>query len=812
MQISERISAEACEKLKAAIDEVDGAEVLAVCELDQDGVIVSVNIAARGGASSVPALYPHMDRGSVVVHNHPSGELRPSAPDLAVAAELGNRGIGSYIVNNSLSEIFVIAEPLLRAELRLLNIPEAAEYLEPGGAASRTIPGYESRESQIQMLCSVAEAFNEDHLTAAEAGTGVGKSFAYLLPAMLWAASNEERVVISTATINLQQQLIEKDIPAVNKMLPEPVQAVLVKGRGNYLCWNRLQEITQENELFGEGEEELVGIQAWAENSADGSRSDVPFMVPDSLWMKVRSEADSCLMLRCANREKCFLAKARRAAAGARVLVVNHHLLFSDLAIRVQGLGFEGTAVLPPFHRIIFDEAHNIESSATSFFSDSLTSAALRRNLSRLLRTRRTRRIGLLMRIQEAGFLNDEALTRIESALAQLETSISAADADTLQVLNGRFNLRLLGTEGELYRSSLFPALDTLRHDLLHFIGLLSDLYAVLNDELSDSAEAYELKGAIRRLEGSAALCRRFVEHEDDAGSVYWIEQRRSETGVPTPRLQRTPLSIREVMEEAVFTPYSTVIFTSATLTVGENFSYWAGRVGLDVGDERTRLRVFPSPFRYDTNVLLGVPNDAPSPDSVDYEAYLVEFVANALLISEGRALVLFTSYDMLRRVADAVRPRLAAIGVAVMRQGDDERSRLLRRFVQEPATALFATDSFWEGVDAPGETLQLVIICRLPFRVPTDPVLLARMDYIKAQGRNPFFELALPAAVMRLKQGFGRLMRRGDDRGVVFITDVRLTTKSYGKVFLDSLPGPPRSIENTGERLLEELERFLYP
>lgn len=812
MQISERISAGACDKLKAAIDEVDGAEVLAVCELDENGVIDAVSIAARGGPSSVPALYPHMDRGGVVVHNHPSGDLRPSAPDIAVAAELGNRGIGSYIVDNSLSKVFVVAEPILRAELRPLDIATAAEYLEPGGAASRTIPGYESRESQIQMLRSVAEAFNDDHLTAAEAGTGVGKSFAYLIPVMLWAASNEERVVISTATINLQQQLVEKDIPAVNRMLPEPVQAVLVKGRGNYLCWNRLQELTQENELFDDGEEELAGIRAWAENSADGSRSDVPFMVQESLWMKLRSEADSCFMLRCSHREKCFLSKARKAAAGARVLVVNHHLLFSDLAIRVQGLGFEGTAVLPPFHRIIFDEAHNIEASATSFFSDHLTSAAVRRNLSRLLRTRRTRRIGLLMRIQEAGFLNEAVLARIETALSQLETSISAADADTLQVLNGRAHLRMLGTEGELYRSSLFPALDTLRHDLLHLISLLSDLYAALTDEAADSTEAYELRGAIRRLEASAALCRRFIEHEDDVASVYWIEQRRSDTGVPVPRLQRTPLSIREVMQEAVFSPYSTVVFTSATLTVGESFSYWAGRVGLDVAAERTRLRVFPSPFRYDTNVLLGVPHDAPMPDSPEYEAYLVEFVANALLISEGRALVLFTSYAMLRRVADAVRPRLSAIGVAVLRQGDDERSRLLRRFVEEPATALFATDSFWEGVDAPGDTLQLVIICRLPFRVPTDPVLLARMDFIKAQGRNPFFELALPAAVMRLKQGFGRLMRRGDDRGVVFITDVRLTTKSYGKVFIDSLPGPPRSIENTGERLLEELERFLYP
>jgi ATP-dependent DNA helicase DinG len=360
MKASERLSPSVVSKLKAEIEDAEGNEVFCAGHRDES-LVAEIVIAARGGRDAVPALVPYLERGDVVIHNHPSGVLKASGPDLAIASFLGNQGIGFYIVDNEVERIYVCAEPVEKKRLVRMDGDELAAIISPGGALSRLSDSYECRASQVDMLREVARAFNDDGICVAEAGTGVGKSFAYLIPACVWAMKNDERVVVSTGTINLQQQLLDKDIPFVKKLLKSTIKTVLVKGRGNYLCLRRLEDALAESGLFLEEDRDLSAVADWAKITSDGSKTDLPFMPENGLWSRVNSEADFCLGIRCSRRDECFVLKARREAASAKVLVVNHHLLFSDLALRIRGAGFENSAVLPPFQRIIFDEAHNME-------------------------------------------------------------------------------------------------------------------------------------------------------------------------------------------------------------------------------------------------------------------------------------------------------------------------------------------------------------------------------------------------------------------------------------------------------------------
>ena len=391
MTVEERLTARVIEEIRQSIADADGNEVFLVGTVGEDGRVDSVVVGARGNEEAVPVLSPHLAGGDVVIHNHPSGGTRPSSADLAIAARLGNQGIGFYILDNALESIYVVAEPVAEHKITPLDEEALAAHLAPGGTLSRLSPLYEERRSQIDMLRLACRSFNGDELCAAEAGTGVGKSLAYLLPALAWALSNNERVVVSTNTINLQQQLVEKDIPLVKRLLGQDPKVVLVKGRRNYLCLHRLNEALDEMSLFDERDPDLLAIKEWSRTTDTGSRTDLSFYPPEETWSKVCSEADTCLGLRCSHREGCFVLKARREAASARVLVANHHLLFSDLAFRLAGSGFDDPAVLPPFRRVVFDEAHNIEKAATSFFSQSFSRFTVLRFLGRLYRRRSAR-------------------------------------------------------------------------------------------------------------------------------------------------------------------------------------------------------------------------------------------------------------------------------------------------------------------------------------------------------------------------------------------------------------------------------------
>jgi ATP-dependent DNA helicase DinG len=521
------------------------------------------------------------------------------------------------------------------------------------------------------------------------------------------------------------------------------------------------------------------------------------------VWSKVCSEADACQGLRCRFREGCFVLKARRDASAAKVLIVNHHLLFADLAFRMSGSGYDDPAVLPAFKRIVFDEAHNIEKAATSFFSQSVSRFQVMRFLGRLHRRRKGKVTGHFPAL--AKLLGKTALSRkIPELIASVHEMAESVDGVCLPLLGEEGALLL---DGEAFPRLIEAAGEPLGR-LAASIRALDDAFAEAFDRVGEKGLSpegenmvWDCKVQLSRLRGSAEIGDRFRSGEPGSNDIFWMEAARGGKGERSARLVITPLDIAPLMREAVFEPFKTVVLTSATLTVAGSFSYWARRIGLASRAE-TRYETFPSPFNYRENVLLGVPTDAPTPDSSGYKDFLSRFISKALLASRGAALVLFTSYALLREVSDAVRPALSNAGIRLLKQGDGDRARLLDAFREEHSSVLFATDSFWEGVDAPGETLQVVVLCRLPFRVPSEPILRARMAAIERQGGNPFAELSLPDAVVRMRQGFGRLMRRHDDQGVVLILDSRIVTKPYGAVFLESLPRTMRSIEPAAEVL----------
>ena len=830
MEVSAWLAESAVAGLRAAIQEAGGREVFCVGNAGAGGLVHEVTIAARGNRHAVAVLAPYVDGADLLIHNHPSGELEPSVADLAVAGYVGDQGKGFCIVDNEVTRIYVVAEPVPGRELRPLDTRELAATLRAGGALQRLHPGYEQRSGQIALLQSACDAFNDEVIVAAEAGTGIGKSLAYLIPAVAWAAANDERVVVSTATINLQQQLLAQDLPLVQRILGTQVKSCLVMGRSNYLCLRRLRDAYAEAQGMAsvtgaDAEEpldestaaEVRALYDWSLASPTGSRNDLPFSAGAASWDLVCSEGDACSALRCPDREACFVLRARREAAAARLLVVNHHLLFADLAVRLagsQGRGaLQSAAVLPGFARVVLDEAHAIEGSAQSFFSERLSRSSLERLAARLASPRRGGIRGLVPRRADWFVSAGQEVAALVGEVDRLRRLAQRLERAAGALLAGAPAVALGGPHLEGVLDLLAAVAATAARIATAVVAALDHL----DPADQENGDAVELRIQVRRLRAVAQLCEQLgVAAEARQGgaaavadTVRWVEGRRRRDGSTAAWLVMTPVAVAPLLRAALFERYPSVVLTSATLTVAGEFGFWCGRVGLDGELGRAVFtEQYPSPFAYREQVLLGIPFDAPEPTSSDHQAWLGRYLVPALRASRGRALVLFTSYAMLERCYPPVQGALARDGIVVLRQGEEDRHRLLRRFRKDIASVLLATDSFWEGIDAPGETLSLVVICRLPFEVPTHPVAVAQMARVAATGADPFTGLTLPRAVMRVRQGFGRLIRRHDDRGVVLLLDARLARRGYGEVFLRSLPEVQLEVA-PGAELLHRMEAF---
>jgi ATP-dependent DNA helicase DinG len=830
MKAIARFSENAITRLRAEIKDAGGNEVMALGFLDDKGLVGRITVSARGNEGSVLALLS--DGGAAIpdvfIHNHPSGYLSPSENDIAIAGRAAEGGVGAFIVDNQVEQVYVIAEPIKRRSVKKLESSSITAALEAGGAISRRLPAWEPRQSQLDMMRLVIRAFNDDTIAAAEAGTGVGKSFAYLLPAIHYAIENEERIVISTATITLQQQLFDKDIPLVAGALGKKVKAVLMKGRGNYLCRRRLEDAIREPSLapqpspggegspFDEGEnDEIARIVAWTETTKTVSRSDLAFVPLEAVWSRICSEADMCMGMRCPERERCFVLALRKEAADARILVVNHHLLFADLAARQEGAGYDNTVVLPPYTRVVIDEAHTVEGAATSFFSKEFSRLGIYRQLGRLYRRRRVAKSGLLVRLASLVRMEDK-LDEGVAVIDKIRETADDLDTAAQELCGGDGVFRLIPARNET-AGMLFPFFITLKKKIATLGEIIRDMLENVSPDDEDNSAVWEIKTIQRRLETIGGVCSSFIEYRERPMEVMWLERHQSKTqgfsGEPWVVFTVTPVDIAPSLKESLFEPNKTVICCSATLTVADSFSYWSGQCGLNLINDKERKVLtgrFPSPFPYASSVLLAVPSDAPLPEEGGYQSFVDKAAARLAVAAGGSALILFTSYQSLRSAYSVAAPELQKQGIRCLKQGDDDRSRLLSDFLNDETSVLFATDSFWEGVDAPGNTLRLVILCRLPFRTPNDPVFEARREALEKQGRNPFMELSLPESVMKFKQGFGRLMRRSSDHGVVVVLDGRILRKRYGEFFLKSLPETRTSFGEFSS-IVRDTEDFLH-
>ncbi len=832
------LSPDSIDQLRYAIAEASGNEIFVLAQTDADRRVVQIEVLARGSEAAVPAILQTCGYGDVVIHNHPSGELRPSGADVEVAAQFGSLGVGFYIVNNAVDNLYRVVEAFAAKDEQKLSPQQIADWLGPEGVIAQKLPDYEERPEQLRMAFTVAEAFNQGKLAVVEAGTGTGKSLAYLVPALLWAKANTERVVVSTRTINLQEQLIRKDLPFLQRATGVEFHAVLVKGRSNYLCWRRSETAGRELGLFDQEQvNEIQQILSWAENTRDGSKEDLAFIPSYQAWEEVCCEADQCARVRCAHYSRCFFHKARRQAARADILVVNHALLLSDLALRHQTSNYSATAVLPPFERVILDEAHHLEDVATSYFSAQITRFTFSRVLSRLRHPRKANQ-GLLPRLldqlsRELPDAEDKLYRtlheRIETLISRRQQLLESA-VDELQSIgeelptalgkqvSSKFEIKhrvLPGFQQSAEWQQICERTERLRlasHELAEGILELLRECDVLPESVADklNSSLVDLRGIAGRLEGLAADLGSFQAAAE--GSCVWLEVKEGRIGRGKgliTSLCQAPLEVAESLRKALYERFQTLVMTSATLTVAGAFGYFHARVGLDQVEPGRLIELsLDSPFDYQHQALVAVPTDLPEPGKPGFAEAVRDAVEKALLASGGRSFVLFTSYALLRQVHEGIAPVLEAQRLRCLRQGQENRHRLLKRFAEEETSILFGTDSFWEGVDVPGRSLEQVIIARLPFKVPTEPVLEARAQAIEQRGGDPFMEYTVPQAVIRFKQGFGRLIRHRNDRGVVLILDTRVIRRGYGRMFLRSLP-PARLVKGASEEVFATLKQF---
>jgi len=644
---------------------------------------------------------------------------------------------------------------------------KAEEILKNGGLISQNLSHYEQRSEQIQMAKAVEDVISRKKYLVVEAGTGVGKSLAYLIPFIYWTVQEKKRVVISTYTKTLQEQLIKKDLPFLKKALGIDFHFALALGGENYLCLRKMEGARLYELLDTPGEiRELEKIFSRLPDLKEGLKLELGFEPSSRVWEKICRESEVCLNKRCPFQKRCYYLRAKIKETHSQILVVNHHLFFAHLSSEEK--------VLPPFNAVVFDEAHNLEEVATSFLGVKVSNYQVNNFLDSLFNPRTHK--GFLTRINNLN--TEKQVNKIrkfsESFFSNLQKKVG--EEKKLRIKEKEF----------------------LPCGLYNLFLELSILLESLKERAKDEEERLEILSYLARCHKIEDNLKMILKQERD-DYIYWIEV------APAKRKNKcslcaAPVDISKELKKRVFNEVKPIILTSATLTIRRNFNYFKERIGLDNAKEL----YLASPFNYREQVLLYLSPHMPDPwrDSLFYSSRVVEEVEKILYIMKGSTFVLFTSFKMLNQVYEELEKRF--LGLNFLKQGDKPRYQLLERFKKGKEMVLFGTNTFWQGVDVPGKALRCVIITKLPFSVPHEPIVEARLEFLKAHNKNPFLCYQLPQAIILLKQGFGRLIRSKEDRGVVAILDPRLRTRDYGKIFLESLP--PARITST----LDEVEEFI--
>lgn len=636
--------------------------------------------------------------------------------------------------------------------------PSMHDVFGPGGFLERSmIGGYEHRPAQLEMAKLVDDAFQTHHHTIVEAGTGTGKTLAYLLPAIC----SGRRVVVSTATKSLQEQLYQKDIPFLQKHFAPNLKVAVMKGRANFLCRSKLHQIADQPMLRGMEEMDAFReIAKWAKLTETGDRAELTFLPDDSeLWSKLDARRDACGGSRCPDFNTCFVTAMHARAKEADLIIVNHHLFFADLALKQDDFG----SILPEYSAVVFDEAHEMEDVASDYFG---------RSISNFRFEELARDVDVALRLTRQG--SPSVLRKTQRIRER-----SRGFFEAFPPRDGRFSFSR--AEREAFLEHNREAYDALASALKSLETEINAITQKPEELVRMSRRSFELRQELS-----------FLFESNERNFVYWYERRNK--GV---FLTATPIDVSQILRERLFEQFDTVVMTSATLTVGGRFDYIRARLGVD----HSRDQTLAAEFDYPAQALLYLPRKMPDVRDAGFSAKAADEIVRLLELSQGRAFCLFTSYSQMNDLYQRVSSRVT---FPLLLQGTAPRSALLERFKNTGGAVLFATASFWQGVDVPGDQLSCVIVDRLPFAVPSDPIVAARVKALEDEGRNPFAEFQVPAAVLALKQGFGRLIRTKTDRGVLALLDTRIQRMPYGKIFLESLPSYGTTYE------LADVARFL--
>ena len=820
MDIKDRFSKESLQTIKKYLEEQNNKSMIFKATFDEDELIQEPFFLSLYKKKSFEETLTKVARNEVVIRTTKPNQLYPSDMELELSEELYTRRNIAYCLLSSDLDDFYFVQDIDRIFLEDIDIKN---YFSKDGILAKEIKGFEYRQEQEEMAQYIQEAINEDKKIIVEAGTGTGKTLAYLIPAIKWAVANKKKVIIATNTINLQEQLLLKDIPLAKSIIKDEFSYVLVKGRNNYVCKRLFNELALgkniDIETFSiEAREQIEYILKWGNKTKTGDKAELPFEVYPDVWELVQSTTELCLGKKCPYRKECFYMKTRMEKMEADILISNHHVFFADLNVRAETDFDSEYLILPRYDMVIFDEAHNIESVARSYFSVEVSKISFTRLLNRIYqrKNKRKKEKSALIRVEDTIDEKDlEDSQQYINLLNTLKEEISILQNIGDEYFDEIRKIYETNTEAPIKKSlnnfemtksrfleNLREKKDIFQTKLADFLNLMMIFNNVIDEEKDKNPEVINFNNHLKMFKAYIDSFK-FINSFEDDNYIYWLDINSKRTNVV---LTATPLNIAQKLSTVLFDNLDRLVFASATIVVNGSFDYFKKSLGLD--EEDCIEAIIKSPFDYNEQMSVYIPSDIQ--DSENINAFVSDasrFILNILLKTNGKAFILFTSYTMLNQIYYSISKKLKDKGFEVFLHGDKPRSQLIKEFKEAENPILFGTTSFWEGVDVQGENLSNVIITKLPFLVPTDPVVSAISKKIEENGGNSFTDFQLPEAIIKFKQGVGRLIRKKTDSGNIFILDNRILKKRYGSLFINALPSQKNIKILEKDDIIKEIE-----